>query len=609
MCGIAGIFHRRGQRPDAAVLDAMTDRLAHRGPDGRGTHVHDGVGLGHRRLSIIGLSDGAQPMTNEDRTIWVTYNGEIYNYQSLRAELEALGHTFATHSDTEVIVHGYEAWDVGVVERLRGIFAFALLDERRTRMLCARDRLGVKPFYYHLTPELFLFGSEPKALLVHPQMPRRPNLDAIWLALRYGYVPAPYAAFEGMQQLEPGSMLVVTERASSARRYWTPPFMQTGVAPDPDVELDDLIDRCVDIELMSEVPLGAFLSGGVDSSIVAAAMARSVALDARPRTFCIGFPEADFDESPHSRAVAGHLGLDHTVEMVSIDELDLLDRLVEVYDEPFFDASAIPTYALSKMTRRHVTVALSGDGGDELFAGYRRYGKIAGCRALPTPARWALGAVAKRVPNVRGKDSVHRLTGDLAAQYDYLTSVPEWRVRAFSEAPLHREVDWSLRKLFERAPGEDVVAKAQWCDLMSYLPGDILTKVDRASMANSLEVRVPLLDHELVEWAARLPPEHTFGGGALKVALKAHLGRRVPPSIIDRPKMGFGVPLGYWIGGDNGLVDRSRKLRQRNPKNRFYAPIKPEAVEDLERRHGRTDLSHQIWALVFLEAWWQKHFV
>ncbi len=586
----------------------MTDRLEHRGPDGRGTHIAGGVGLGHRRLSIIGLGDGAQPMTNEDRTVWVTYNGEIYNYQSLRRELEELGHTFATSSDTEVIVHGYEAWDVGVVERLRGIFAFVVLDETRNRLLAARDHVGVKPLYYHLTPELFLFGSEPKALLAHPQMPKRPNLDAIYLALRYGYVPAPYAAFEGMQQLEPGSLLVVTETASQARRYWTPPFMGTGAPVDPNEALDQLIDDTVGIELMSEVPLGAFLSGGIDSSIVAAAMAHSERLDDRPRTFCIGFPEADFDESPHSRAVADVLGLDHTVEMVSIDELDLLDRLVEVYDEPFFDASAIPTYALSKMTRRHVTVALSGDGGDELFAGYRRYAKIAECSALPAGARGLMSLVSRAYPDVRGKDSVHRLTGDIAAQYDYLLSVPHWRVEQIAEGPLHREVDWSLRKLFQRAPGDDVVQKAQWCDLMSYLPGDILTKVDRASMANSLEVRVPLLDYQMVEFAARVPSAHTFGDGQLKVALKRHLGKRVPPSIFDRPKMGFGVPLGYWLGGDGGLVNKSRQLRSRHPKNRFFSPIRPESIEDLERRHGRVDLSHQVWALVFLETWWQRHF-
>ncbi|MEQ9497839.1 MAG: asparagine synthase (glutamine-hydrolyzing) [Deltaproteobacteria bacterium] len=611
MCGIAGIFHRREGSPDRAALDAMTDALVHRGPDGRGVFVHDGVGLGHRRLSIIGLSDGAQPMTNEAEDVWVTYNGEIYNYLGLKRDLEAVGYRFRTSSDTEVIVHGYSAWGARVVDRLRGIFAFTIYDKKRSLLFGARDRLGVKPYYYYETPRLFLFGSEPKALLRHPDMPRRPDLDTLHLYMRFGYSPASYAAFEGMRQLEPGCTITVTTDEARVARYWSPPELGVGDPPGLDDEIDRRIDETVEIELMSEVPLGAFLSGGIDSSIVSASIAKNDKITERPSTFTIGFPEPKYDESPHAVRVAESLGLACNVEVMQIEALDLLDRLVDIYDEPFSDSSAIPTFKLCEMASRRVTVALSGDGGDEVFGGYRRYQKLAAYHELPGPARSLTGLAARAIPSgVRGQARLQRMSLPMNEQYEHeLNMFSCRRIRELCTPELDREVPWSLAALFDNAPGADDVLRAQWVDLNSYLPGDILTKVDRASMACSLEVRVPLLDHEFVGWAASVPAREGFGDGEGKVALKRHLARRVPRELIDRPKMGFGVPLEYWLKGEQGLEGLAESLRARHPKGEFYAPLRRESVQALLDEHGHADLSGQIWSVLFLEKWWQKNFV
>ncbi len=610
MCGITGIFHRADGAPDPKVLDAMTDRLVHRGPDGRGTYLHHGAGLGHRRLSIIGLADGAQPLANETGDVWVTYNGEIYNHLALRRELEHLGHTFRTHSDTEVIVHGWEAWGSRVVDRLRGIFAFVLYDQKKNEMFAARDRLGVKPLYYRLTQELFLFASEPKALLMHPEMPKRPSPEGVRLYVQYLYVPAPYSAFEGMRALEPGCHLTVAADRDRMVRYWEPPEIGSSDPKNAAAELDRQVDDTVEIELMSEVPLGAFLSGGIDSSVVAASIAKNPRISERPRTFCIAFGSPEYDESAHSKRIAEALGLDHLVETVETDALGLLDTLVEIYDEPFADSSAIPTYVLCQMARKHVTVALSGDGGDELFGGYRRYQKLFDYRELPPSLRAVAGMAFDRMPaGLRGRGRIERLAQTLPYQYELEVSNGRRGAEALLEDAYHVDVEWSVAGLFERAPCEMPVQKAQWVDLMSYLPNDILTKVDRASMACSLEVRVPLLDHVFVEWAATLPPRQGFGHGEGKVALKEHLARRVPRALFERPKMGFGVPLEHWLEGDRGLAGIFERLRSKHPKGGLYAPIREDVFEERMQRQGRENMSATAWLVLFLEAWWQKHFV
>jgi asparagine synthase (glutamine-hydrolysing) len=592
------------------VLDRMTDRLAHRGPDARGTYLHQGVGFGHRRLSIVGLSDGLQPMSNEDQTIWATYNGEIYNYQELKAELSAAGHIFKTGSDTEVLLHGYEQWGRALLPRLRGIYAFAIHDQQRKQILCSRDRLGVKPFYYLLTPELFLFASEPKALLLHPAVPRRPDLGGVHLYLRYGYVPAPFSSFEGIRQLEPGQILEVDPASSRSATYWEVPPIRSEPTSDPDDRLDQLIDDSVGSELMSEVPLGAMLSGGIDSSTVVASMSH-LATSERPKTFCIGFPVPEYDESGHSRRIADLLALDHHVEQVGTGDLDLLDRLVEVYDEPFSDASAIPTFALSKMTQQHVLVALSGDGGDELFAGYRRYQKVARYHQLQGLPRQGFRLASKLYPAaLPASRRLRALGATLAELYDLELSVPAQTVERLTTPEVHENPGWDLASLFRAAPADTLVGKAQWVDLKSYLPGDILVKVDRASMAHGLEVRVPLLDHHLVEWALKLPTPLTFGAhGEGKVLLKRHLARRLPKEAFDRPKMGFGVPLEHWLRGEHGLSGVADRLRRRHPRRRFFSPLRSSAIERLVLEHRWRNVSSILWALLFLEAWWQKHFV
>jgi asparagine synthase (glutamine-hydrolysing) len=615
MCGIVGLYERRGAEVDRRVLDAMTDRLQHRGPDGRGTYVHQGVGFGHRRLSIIGVSDGQQPMANTDRTLFVTFNGEIYNYVALKAELQDKGYVFRTRSDTEVLVHGYQEWGDELVRRLRGIFAFAIHDQKARTVFAARDHLGVKPFYYHLTAERFVFASEPKAILVHPYVPKRPDLDAIHLYLRYGMFPAEHAAFDGLKQLEPGSWILVRENEVRQKRYWLPPALARGEETASKAELaeemDRRVDETVDAELMSEVPLGAFLSGGVDSSTVAAAMAKSKNLDQKPRTFCIGFDQASYDESEHSRNIARALSLDHTVETLSIRDLAMLETLVETYDEPFADASAIPTYALCKMARKHVTVALSGDGGDEVFAGYRRYQKLAKQIELPKPFRGLAHEASRFYPaEMPGSGTLRQLALESARQYETELSHPMFVLsEVIDREVMSRAPKWSIGELFDNAPGDTLVAKAQWCDLVAYLPSDILVKVDRASMAHALEVRVPLLDYQFVEWASRLSEAETFGGGEGKVALKEHLGRRVPKELFMRPKMGFGVPLEFWLGGDEGLTRLADRLRSKHPKREFYAPIHAGTFDRLVSQKSRHDHSALIWSLLFLETWWQKFFV
>jgi len=593
----------------------MTDTLSHRGPDGERVVCRAGVGLGHRRLAIIDLVTGDQPMGNDDGSVWITFNGEIYNFRLLRAELEARGARFRTTSDTEVILRAWEAWGAGCVHRLRGMFAFAILDERRREVFLARDRVGIKPLFYAWEGERLLFGSELKALLAVPGFRRDVDWQAVHEYLIYGYVPAPRTIVRAARKLPPASTLCLSLDGGEPRldRYWALDF-----APDESVteaqwrdQLLATLDESVRLHMISDVPVGAFLSGGIDSSTVVALMAR--ASTASVRTFSIGFEEADYDELRHARQVAARYGTEHYEMVVKPDALEALPQLAFAFDEPFADSSALPTYYVSKITREHVTVALSGDGGDENFAGYRRYARaVALGERLDTGAgrlaRGVLAGVAGLLPTgLRGRGYLELLGAAPDERYFHLVALqpPALAARLLApEAAMAGAHDrpWAfMREAVGYGNAVDHVTRLQRLDVRTYLPEDILTKVDRASMLPSLETRVPLLDHVVMELAARMPSRLKLHNGAGKHILKSAVGDLLPQSILARPKMGFGVPLDRWFRADLASYVRdlllSRAARQRGV-------IRPAAVERLLEQHqGGRNAGATLWALLMLEQW------
>jgi len=555
VCGIYGAFSSDGERPiQADVLERMAHALAHRGPDGGGNHLAGPFGMGMRRLSIIDLTGGDQPICNEDGTLWVVFNGEIYNYRELTAELIARGHRFATSSDTEVLVHLYEEYGERCVEPLRGMFAFAIWDGPRRELLLGRDRLGIKPLYYAATPDGFLFGSELKALVLSPWL--SPRLDRRGLAayLEYGYVPDPLSILDGVSKVPPGHTVTIRSgRPAAPRRYWQASgYFKPGAAPDSETQAaEDLwrkLEEAVRFHMVSDVPVGAFLSGGVDSSAVVSVMAR---ISGRPiKTFSAGFLEDRYNELPHARQVAEAYGTEHHELLVEPNDLKLLEELLSSFDEPFADSSAIPTYLVSRLARQHVKVVLSGDGGDELFAGYdryvvdhrRRHFGLFGDLGLGVPLR----ALSSILPVGGGKNTLHNLSLPRLQRYIHAISLfPRQVLRdVMVDGDASRVDIASLADL-----DLDPLSRLQDLDLKTYLPGDILTKVDRMSMANSLEARVPLLDHPLVEFACSLPPDLRFRDGKTKFLLKRALAGRVPADVLTRPKQGFAVPLESWFSG------------------------------------------------------------
>lgn len=623
MCGITGIFDTRERRPiDRSLLNAMTDVIAHRGPDGNGTHVEPGVGLGHRRLSIIDLEGGRQPMGNEDDSVVVVYNGEIYNFQSLRRELSDAGHRFATRSDTEVIVHGWEEWGAACVERFNGMFAFALWDRSKETLFLARDRLGIKPLHYGVLPDGHLvFGSELKSLYLYPGLSRDMDPHAVEDFFTYGYVPEPRTILKQLKKLPPGESLVV-ERGRpvpETTRYWDVPFVPLDPMDETEAceELVRRLTEAVDRRLISEVPLGAFLSGGVDSSSVVAMMSR---ISSEPVKTCnIAFDVHEFDESPHARLVAEHCKTDHRVETVAVDDFDLIDQLSGLYDEPYADSSAIPTYRVCELARKDVTVALSGDGGDECVAGYGRYrrhlseervrGHLPG--GLRRAVFGALGSIYPRMrwaPRfLRARATFQRLGRDGVEGYAAIQSVlqEDLRHRIYSDA-FRRELGGYrgaqvLHEHARRAPTDDPLSLVQYLDMKTYLVGDILTKVDRASMAHSLEVRVPMLDHELVGWLSGLPRNLKLHEGEGKWLLKRGLSKHLPRDILYRPKQGFAVPLASWFRGP--LRDRVRDLAN-SPALLSTGWFEKGALEKLvvEHQKERQDHSYAIWSFLMFDA-------
>jgi asparagine synthase (glutamine-hydrolysing) len=610
MCGIAGIASFDGRPAELSEVQRMCAALTHRGPDDDGFYVAPGVGMGMRRLSIIDLETGRQPVHNEDGTVWAVFNGEIYNFQELRSDLEKRGHSFYTGTDTEVIVHLYEERGPRCVEALRGMFAFAVWDEREQSLLVARDRIGIKPLYYCETGGRLAFASELKALLELPEVDRTLNWPALGHVFAFLTTPAADSIVQGVRKLEPGMVLTASRRGVRVSRYWELEWAPARGRGEDDLaeELRAQLEESVRLHLVSDVPVGAFLSGGVDSSAVVATMARR---GTRPvKTFSIGFTEEDFDELKYARQVSRAFGTEHYELVLEPDVLSVLDDLAWHLDEPFGDPSAIPTYMVSKLASEHVTVVLSGDGGDEIFAGYDRYRVEERERRrdrLPAAVRRALGAFARRAPEgMKGRNFLRHLALDGPARYlDALTFFRRDEQRemfAGDVLPLVSAGDpWREAEAGLARAGGHWLSALQHQDLNAYLPLDILTKVDRMSMAHSIEARVPLLDHKLIEFAATIPPELSLRNGAGKYLFKRALRGILPDPVLERPKQGFAVPLGRWFRGRLGEFVRELLLSE---TARRRGVVKPGYVEKLlKRNQGGRDLDFQLWTLISFELW------
>ena len=622
MCGIAGMLDLKASRtPDRALLDRMTTKLAHRGPDGAGLHVEPGVGLGHRRLAIIDLEGGYQPLGNEDGSVLVTFNGEIYNFQGLARELAAAGHRFRTHSDTEVIVHAWEEWGEACVQRFNGMFAFALWDRNRRKLFLARDRFGVKPLFYAVLPDGWLaFGSELKALLVHSTLSRVIEPTAVEDYFALGYVPETKSILAGVSKLPPGHTLTLKQGESPGRprRYWDLSFkpLSNGSPDDIGRELVDRLRESVRLRMISDVPLGAFLSGGVDSSAVVAMMAE---VSLQPVQTCsIGFDDPSFDESRYGALVAENFHTDHSRATVRVDDFDLVDRLAGMFDEPFADSSAMPTYRVSELARKRVKVALSGDGGDETFAGYRRYrlhmGEERLRRMLPATMRRALfGPLGRIYPKLdwaprvfRAKATLLGMASDTVEAYYNAVAItkPAMRAEFFAPSLTSRLAGYTALEQFrdveKRSPTDHPLSIVQYIDFHTYLPGDILTKVDRTSMAVSLEVREPVIDYTLVDWASGIDPKLRLAKGEGKYIFKRALESRLPRDVLYRPKMGFAVPIGKWFRGPLRRQLESSLRGGRLADSGFFDQSGVSRMLDLHVS-GRRDFSHPLWAMLMFE--------
>jgi asparagine synthase (glutamine-hydrolysing) len=632
MCGICGIVGR-GDGADFGpeTIGRMRSVLDHRGPDERGLHVApfqaDGepgkVGLGHARLSIIDLAGGHQPLANEDETIRLVFNGEIYNFRELRPGLEAKGHRFRSRCDTEVIVHLYEEHGVACLHRLRGMFAFALWDGCRRQLFCARDRLGQKPFCYRAEAKRFLFGSEIKSVLQAGDVPREVDLEALHHYLTYQYVPHPLTMFRGIRKLPPAHYLTWKGGRIETREYWRPAYRvgERKATGDYVARLRELLTESVRLRLISDVPLGAFLSGGIDSSIVVGLMAQLS--NAPVKTFAIGFEEKRYDELAYARRAAEHFGTDHHEFVVRPDAVDILPKLVWHYDEPFADSSAIPTWYVSQVTRRHVTVALTGDGGDEGFAGYPRYRaiRLAGwfdrlpgfLRAVLAGRWWEKLPVAVQQKTFRRRLQRLFLALNMPPRERYARwcaifddarkralYAPELRAR-LGEVPSWKIFDAE----YERAPDSDFLGQTTFVDFMRYMPDDLCRKVDAASMAHSLECRSPFLDHKLVEFVGTLPTDLKLRGRTDKYLLRRAFGDMLPRQVLTRAKMGFGVPIADWFR--NELKDYVRDvLLGQGALRRGY--FDPDALRALVEEHAsaRVDHGYRLWALLMFELWHRR---
>ncbi|MEO1527198.1 MAG: asparagine synthase (glutamine-hydrolyzing) [Planctomycetota bacterium] len=633
MCGITGaVWFDPSLAIDRERLGKMTDAITHRGPDDDGHwiktgHVdgqgrEHGIALGFRRLSIIDVEGAAQPMANEDGSVQLVFNGEIYNFQTLRRRLEGSGHRFATHGDGESIVHLYEDMGTDCFAELNGMFAIGIWDAKRSRLVLARDRIGQKPLYYAVTGDRIVFGSELKCLAEIPGVCTKIDPAAIDEFLTYQYIPHPGTIWKGVHKLPPGHFLVFDRGRAEVHRYWNfDPTAERWVSRHQAMErLRELLTDSVRLRLQSDVPLGSFLSGGIDSSLITALAQQQ--LETPVRTFSIGFPIPDFDETAYAAKVADHLGTDHQRFEVKPSGVEIIDKLVWHYDEPFGDSSAVPTWYLSELTRGHVTVALSGDGGDELFAGYERYRALWLSRRMQ---RWfpvhkvpGIGLV-QRLPDSnkqrslvrRAKRFLEAFGQDDARRYlNWLQIFPE-SLRAeiytddfVTQLPGDDPFEF-LETCWNRSEDRDVVTRASLSDVFSYLPCDLCTKVDIASMAHSLEVRQPMLDHRVVEFAASLPVEHKFRGKRGKLILEDTFGSMIPKSIFTRRKMGFGIPISNWFRDELKPMVHDTLLADDAKITPYF---RREAVEALVNAHEKSEQNHgyRLWNLLILEKWLRR---
>jgi asparagine synthase (glutamine-hydrolysing) len=624
MCGICGILHFKDAPVDAALLRRMTAVLRHRGPDDEGFLVENGLGLGFRRLSIIDLTGGRQPMSNEDQTVTVVFNGEIYNFQELRAVLQQQGHVFRTSSDTEVIVHGFEEWGTEVVQQLNGMFAFAVWDHRRRQLLLARDRLGIKPLFYTRQGDTLAFASEIKSLLLLPGFDATVSDRAVFEYFSHHFIPGSGTIYQHIHKLEPGELLVAAGGRIQRTRYWRP-----AVTAGPERsqeewagELRRRLREAVRLQLVADVPLGVFLSGGLDSSAVTAAMAELNLKEVI--TFNVGFEVPKYDETRYAQEVSRHLGTTHETFPITAAATDLLPKLLWHLDEPLADATIIPTYLLSQATRRRVTVALSGEGGDELFGGYTHYQGMqlnrwlgllprwcrrtlaAASRHLPIGGSPRLGYLAHRLERI-ASTSLYPLFQGYTRKVAFFT--PEEQQRLFSADFQRQTADlpymhhfWAIPQAY---PQLDPIAQANLADLSVFLPDSLLVKMDRMSMACSLEVRVPLLDHTLVEFVLSMPLDLKLRGLHTKYLLRRALTPWLPPSIINRPKRGFNPPVEFWLQQHLDEYSREHRLMETLSDTGYFNVA---AVQEMAAAHvqGRRDFGRQLWALLVFAIWWRR---
>jgi asparagine synthase (glutamine-hydrolysing) len=600
----------------------MVGSLAHRGPDDEGYYWGTGIALGFRRLAVIDLQTGHQPMANEDQSIWVVFNGEIYNFRDLRRRLEGSGHRFRTSSDTEVLLHLYEDEGPSMVRYLRGMFAFALWDSRQRRLMLARDRLGKKPLVYRLEPERILFASELKAILQDPEVPREVDPTSVDFFLTYQYVPYPRTIFRGIHKLPPAHYAIWSHGTLKLYRYWEPPFDEE-VPGTPESYRERLREALTDAtlaRLVADVPIGAFLSGGIDSTITVGLMQR--VSGQKVRTFCIGFPVADFDERHYAAAAARHLGTIHEELVLEPNCVEILPKLIWHYDEPFGDSSAIPTFLLSRWVREHVTVALTGDGGDELFAGYPRYRAVKLATwfdRLPGPVRWLVAnplwrfvpaSSRQKAKSRQLKKLMQTLRTDPHRRYLKWVCIFDEPLRGqlYTDdfaAQLTEDPAEFLLGVFRSMNDRDLVTQTMNADLVTYLSCDLLTKVDIASMAHGLECRCPFLDHHVVELALRMPVHLKMKGLSGKRILKEAFDDLLPPLLKRRPKMGFGVPLDSWFRGPLAELLQDVLLDTRSRQRGYFEPACVRQLID-EHLSGRWDHSYRLWCLLVLELWHRK---